>query len=496
MVFSSYTFVLVFLPIVLGGFLALQKSKRAACFYWLFAVSVVFYCWWSLTHAAILAASVIANFYIGKRIESLRPTGRGKTEYIAGITANLALLAWCKYAGFFAMTVNELAHTQIPVLQFALPLAISFYTFQQIEYLAEVYHTQKASPKLLNYSLFVVFFPHLIAGPIVHHRELLPQLENKRRLQLTWTNFSVGASMFSVGLAKKVIIADEASRFAVQAFGATATGAAIPATVAWAGALAYTIQIYFDFSGYSDMAIGLARFFGVKLPINFDSPYKAGDLIEFWRRWHITLSRFLRDFLYIPLGGNRKGEVRRQTNLLLTMLIGGLWHGASWVFVIWGGLHGLGLVINHFFRAHFPEKYGGAPRRIFMWALTFLFVVHAWIFFRAPDLRSAWLYLQCMYDQAPAAATLNTELTVKPLRAAFFGVALLIAFTFPNTSQLFRHFKPVLEWRALRKQPLEWWDRIGLVWRPTPFWAILCAAAALVSLLLTYRGEDFIYFRF
>ena len=217
MVFSSYTFVLAFLPISLGGFLALQKIHRSACIYWLLAVSILFYCWWNPFHALLLAGSIVVNFCLGKRIESQRRRDVGKAEYILGIVANLALLGWCKYAGFFAESLNSLAGVHLHVVRFALPLAISFYTFQQIEYLAEVYHTKKASPRLLNYSLFVVFFPHLIAGPIVHHRELLPQLEDKRRLRLSWSTFSVGASIFSVGLAKKVIIADEAARCAIPA---------------------------------------------------------------------------------------------------------------------------------------------------------------------------------------------------------------------------------------------------------------------------------------
>ena len=227
-----------------------------------------------------------------------------------------------------------------------LPLGISFFTFTQIAYLVDVQRGIASEPSFLNYVLFVTFFPHLIAGPIIHHKEMMPQFQ--RAADRPGGDIAVGSALFAIGLFKKVIIADFAAHYVGTAF--TPGGDAVPLAMAWEAALNYTVQIYFDFSGYSDMALGLSRMFGIDLPLNFNSPYKARNLIEFWRCWHMTLSRFLRDYLYFPLGGNRHGTVMRYTNLLTVMLLGGLWHGANWTFVAWGGVHGIGLMVNHLWR--------------------------------------------------------------------------------------------------------------------------------------------------
>lgn len=307
---------------------------------------------------------------------------------ITGVSINLLLLGYFKYANFFVNNINEFFETGFHLENILLPLAISFFTFQQITYLVDSYKGKGKEYGFNNYCLFVTFFPQLIAGPIVHHREIMPQFENRDLYSLKTRNLSIGMTIFMLGLFKKVVLADSMAVPANEVFQAAENGVELTIFEAWVGALAYTFQLYFDFSGYSDMAIGLARMFGIILPINFYSPYKANNIIEFWRRWHITLSRFLRDYLYIPLGGNRKGELRRYSNLMLTMILGGLWHGAAWTFVWWGCLHGFYLCINHLWirvkakicdqhlKAAFPARCGG---RI----LTFAAVVIAWALFRA-----------------------------------------------------------------------------------------------------------------
>src|SRR4029078_9582961 len=259
---------------------------------------------------------------------------------------------------FIIETTNTIFNLQNSNVDIILPLAISFFTFQQIDYLADLYQNKAYVPSLLKYFLFNTFFPQLIAGPIVHHGEIIPQFENKKIFQLNARNLAIGFTIFFMGLFKKVAIADNIAPIANQVFHLANIGVTPTFWEAWTGAFIYSFQLYFDFSGYSDMAIGLACLFGISLPINFNSPYKATNIIDFWRRWHITLSRFLRDYLYIPLGGHRLGSGRRYANLVITMLLGGLWHGASWTFVVWGGLHGVYLMINHGWR-HLRE---GMPR--------------------------------------------------------------------------------------------------------------------------------------
>ena len=294
----------------------------------------------------LLAGSIIGNYRCGQRILCLARRGRPLTArrwLIGGVAANLALLGWFKYANFMIQGVLQL-HT--PELEIFLPLAISFFTFQQIMFLAESRSGDRVDAGLLPYAAFVAFFPHLIAGPIVKPREIMPQLLAADLAVPRATHLAEGMMIFLLGLAKKVVLADTFAHYSDVGFAAAAQGAPLSFIEAWYAAASYALQIYFDFSGYSDMAIGLARMLNVRFPLNFASPYKAANIAEFWRCWHITLSRFLRDHVYIPLGGNRHGEVRRHTNVMTTMLLGGLWHGAAWNFVLWGGLHGLYLVLH------------------------------------------------------------------------------------------------------------------------------------------------------
>jgi D-alanyl-lipoteichoic acid acyltransferase DltB (MBOAT superfamily) len=383
MLFSSPEFLFVFLPAVVLAAVALARfAGRQAVIYWLVATSLAFYGWWHPPDLAVLLSSVAVNFALGQLL--YRSPSRGLLG--AGIAFNIALLGFFKYAAFAVENINALSGADWAVPSRTLPLAISFFTFQKIAYLIDVYYRRTSDRKLLHYLLFASFFPQLIAGPIVHHREIVPQLAESRFARFTRDGFLRGGAMILIGLYKKVVIADGMAPFADSVFGASTPPALFDA---WGGALAYAFQIYFDFSGYTDIALGIGLIFGLRLPVNFNSPYKATSVIEFWQRWHITLSRFLRDCLYIPLGGNRRGPLRRYVNLMLTMLLGGLWHGAAWTFVIWGGLHGLFLVINHAWRtARGPRP----PNVLAQWAgrvMTLLAITVAWVFFRADSFGSA-----------------------------------------------------------------------------------------------------------
>ncbi|WP_197678983.1 MBOAT family O-acyltransferase [Pseudomonas mandelii] len=288
------------------------------------------------------------GYIIAKNHERAR--AKSKAALYVGVISNLLLLCYYKYSNFFLGEVARSTGVHMPTLELVLPLGISFFTFTQIAFLVDAWKGKAQEYNFWHYLLFVTWFPHLIAGPILHHGQMMPQFKDPEIYRIRSRNISIGVALFAVGLGKKLLLADPISTYADPVFHAAATGQAIGPMIAWVGAIAYTLQIYFDFSGYSDMAVGLSMLFGIHLPINFNSPYKARNIIEFWRRWHMTLSQFLRDYLYIPLGGNRKGETRRLVNLMLTMLLGGLWHGANWTFVIWGALHGAYLCINHMFQ--------------------------------------------------------------------------------------------------------------------------------------------------
>ncbi len=389
MLFNSIPFVLGFLPICLGGFFLVGRWGDGRCaLLWLIGASLFFYGWWNPPFVLLLAGSIGTNYAIGQRILRSATSGQQLTArrwLILGLMLDLGLLGWFKYANFLAHVVAP----DWPALHVFLPLAISFFTFQQVMFLVDSYRQERGETGLLPYAAFIAFFPHLIAGPIVRPREIIPQLCARNIARLDPDNLSIGLTLFLLGLAKKLVLADTFGGFADVGFNAAARGADLTFFEAWYATLSYALQIYFDFSGYSDMAIGLARTLNVTFPLNFNSPYQAGTIAEFWRRWHITLSRFLRDYLYIPLGGNRCGEVRRNVNLMITMLLGGLWHGAGWQFVLWGGLHGLYLTVHAVWRRHLPPM----PRRLAQ-GLTLLAVVLAWVPFRADGLPATWTMLR------------------------------------------------------------------------------------------------------
>ncbi|HYD17267.1 MAG TPA: MBOAT family protein [Patescibacteria group bacterium] len=380
MLFNSAAFLFAFLPVTLAGyFLVLRFLGKLPSQLWLFLASLFFYGWWNPKYVALIIGSMLFNYYLGRYLL----LNQDRKALILGIAANLAVLGYYKYTGLLVATTNQLTGADFIVPNIILPLGISFFTFQKIAFLVDC-HRKLAAPNqsLINFGLFITFFPQLIAGPIVHHKEMMPQFAKPRSFDPG--SFAVGLTLLSIGLFKKVMIADTLDAYVGPLFKA-AESRPLHIIEAWAAALAYTFQIYFDFSGYSDMALGLGKMFNVRLPVNFFSPYKAKNIIDFWRRWHMTLSRFLRDYLYIPLGGNRKGNARRYLNLMITMLLGGFWHGANWTFLVWGGLHGAFLGINHAWQqAGMPRLPGPLAA-----ALTFLCVMIAWIFFRAGDLHTA-----------------------------------------------------------------------------------------------------------
>ncbi|HEY9298177.1 MAG TPA: MBOAT family O-acyltransferase, partial [Phormidium sp.] len=439
-----------------------------------------------------------------------------------GILANLLLLGYFKYIDFIIGNINFVAGTDIQPLNIALPLGISFFTFQQIAYLVDAYLGATKEYDLSKYFLFVTFFPQLIAGPIVHHRDIIPQLAEKPAKPLNQQAIAIGLTVFVVGLFKKVVLADSIATFANLAFNAASQGVPLTFSEAWIGSLAYTIQLYFDFSGYSDMAMGAAYMFGVSLPLNFYSPYKAISIVDFWRRWHITLSNFLRDYLYIPLGGNKKGEVRRYMNLLITMLLGGLWHGAGWSFVIWGGIHGFYLMINHGYRSlrkalgHDLKKDSAILKGI-GWAVTFLSVVIAWVFFRANSPATAISVLASMFGfqgiELPGflegqfvflrnfgigfdGFTVNVGISQK---YSVFGTALLLLLVWfgPNVYQIMGKYSPSLEKIPQEATPA-WSQKLGriLQWQPNWVWSAMVGIMASISLLCFTRVSEFLYFQF
>lgn len=395
MLFNSYLYIFLFLPVVYGGFLWLTRvTSYKWVVAWLVSASLFFYGWWNPVYLILLSGSILVNFGFGHTLQRMGGAGR-KPVLIAGIIFNVGLLAYFKYANFFVDTVETLTAREFTFSEVALPLAISFITFQKIAFLMDIYQRKIVMSDFLTFCLFVVFFPQLIAGPIVHYAQIVPQIQRRLMSSARARECAMGCSLFILGLAKKVLIADQLATYANPIFLAAESGEVLSTAEAWLGALSYTFQLYFDFSGYADMAIGAALLFGIKLPINFLSPYKSTSIIDFWRRWHISLSNFLRDYVYISMGGNRKGEARKLQAIFLTMFIGGVWHGAGWTFVLWGALHGLYLVINHLWRSY-GLAWKGRLWTIGAHLLTFTAVVAGWVLFRAASVEGAGSLLQSM----------------------------------------------------------------------------------------------------
>jgi len=535
MLFNSNAFLFVFLPAVLAVCFAAHRALglRAALAS-LFAASLFFYGWWNPAYVGLILGSIALNFGVARRIESSADATRRKHWLYLGVAADLALLGYFKYANFFVENLAVWTGSAVDWVHVTLPIAISFFTFQQIAFLVDTHRGERSGGGLLEYALFVSFFPQLIAGPIVHHRELIPQLSDARALRGSAQNLAVGSTIFFVGLFKKVVIADTMATFATPIFSAADAGATPVMIDAWGAALSYTFQIYFDFSGYSDMAIGLARMFGLQLPTNFESPYKAASIVDFWRRWHITLSRFLRVYLYIPLGGNRRGRSRRYANLWLTMLLGGLWHGAGWNFALWGGLHGGYLIVNHLWRSWRPAGPSSgrsrALRHAACVALTFSVTVVAWVPFRAETHDGSQRILSAMFapqslgdhedlarwtalSKAPDGpdAPRRVDLSdfersswrfwiLEPFDVELGGFPWIVlccalVWLFPNTRQWMADYEPGIDTTAgvAHRAPLLPIRR----WRPNLAWSVPVAILAFASIVAVQgKLSEFIYFQF
>ena len=506
MLFNSVVFVLLFLPAVFLLFAYVHRRSIEASLLVLLIASIVFYAWWRPVYLLLLGASIGVNYAIGLRLQA---AGASRGWLILGVALNLGCLAFFKYTDFFIGSLDDAFGFGIARPEIVLPLAISFYTFTQIAYLVDSWRGLVKDARFSDFALFVTFFPHLIAGPIVHHSELMPQFRKFMRREDLWQDLAFGLTWFSIGLFKKVVIADTIAAKIDPVYAAAKAGQLVTFLEAWAACLGYTVQLYFDFSGYSDMAVGLGLMFGVKLPLNFASPYKAVNIVEFWRRWHITLSRFLREYLYVPLGGNRKGPVRRYVNLMITMLLGGLWHGAGWTFVIWGTLHGVYLCLNHLWRGIKAtlgwRQEGGYFARLGAGALTFMVVALAWVLFRADSLASAgnifhglvggngvlvsektgaWL---AQHGALPAWIAVAPDKHVGALTTidifSWIAVALALVWLAPNTQQL------------MGEDGAHWYR-----WKPTFIWTSFATIASIVPLYymlyLPNRIVRFIYYNF
>ncbi|SHI16917.1 MBOAT family O-acyltransferase [Bradyrhizobium erythrophlei] len=478
MLFNSYAFIFLFLPIALLGYFVLGRVGNLAPVIWLALASLAFYSVSNWQFVALLLASIAFNYVIGWLLISkhLRPGPRFAVLTV-GVAGDLLVLGYFKYAGFLAANLNALFSTGLTV-NILLPVGISFYTFTQIAFLVDAYRGQVAHYALPHYALFVSYFPHLIAGPILHHKDMIPQFERAESKRPDPHLILCGLIIFAIGLFKKTCLADGIQPLVTLAF-----GPAPPSfDQAWIGALAYTFQLYFDFSGYSDMAIGISLMFGIFLPLNFNSPYKAQNIIDFWRRWHMTLSQFLRDYLYIPLGGNRRGRVLRYVNLMVTMALGGLWHGAAWTFVAWGVLHGVYLCINHAWNNYGPAV---APRftrlaNLAAFALTFLAVVVAWVLFRADSMASAISILTKM--ASPSQIVLGR---VEMAYSVFIVAYAALAWLAPNTQTImgYDHTNRTVG------------EALGR-WQKRPAFLYATAAVLAFGILGIQQHSEFIYFRF
>jgi alginate O-acetyltransferase complex protein AlgI len=469
MLFNTYPFIFGFLPITAIVYFVMGRLRltvAAKC--WLAAASIFFYGYWDYRYVPLIIASIGFNYTMGRLLgarradDSVRIAGRRRSAVLTvGIAINLLLLAYYKYADFFLQSFVDATGAHISLLHITLPLGISFFTFTQIAYLVDVYKEKAREANLIQYILFVTFFPHLIAGPILHHSEMMPQFDRLRSKLWNWRNAASGLYLFALGLFKKVVVADTLAGYADDGF---ATAAHF--VESWIASLAYTFQLYFDFSGYTDMAIGLALIFNIRLPQNFNSPYKALNIQDFWRRWHMTLSRFLREYIYIPLGGNRKGEFRMLMNLMITFLLGGLWHGAGWTFLFWGFLHGAAQIVQRLW-----SRYGPGMPKWLSWFITFQFVNFAWIFFRADTWTEA---IRIVYGML---GLNGIQLSTSSLEQLGFPILLMIillpcVLLLRNSGERERHFRP--SWQA----------------------AVLVGFVFIYSLLYFNRISTFLYFNF
>lgn len=474
MVFSSYEFIFAFLPIVFIGYFCAYKSRLLQNII-LVAGSLFFYAYFNISYLPIMLSSIVVNYLIGYFIDKLsHKKSIAKLLCVTGVLFNIGLLGYFKYYDFFVENINSVFNTDFTLKHILLPLGISFFTFQQLSFVISVYKKEEKVEDFLTYSLFVSFFPQLVAGPIVSYSEMMPQFLDKENRRFKIDNFSKGLYIFVLGLFKKIAIADTINIFVNNGF----MSDELSFSAGWITSLSYTLQIYFDFSGYSDMAIGIGKMFNIDIPLNFNSPYKSQSIGEFWKRWHITLGRALRTFIYIPLGGNRKGKARMYLNYLSTFLLSGLWHGANWTFVLWGGLNGLCIV----FEKIFDKIIVKIPKWVRI-ASTFLITNALWVLFRAESFDQALMIYKSMVnfsnlglaDVADLAVDgimgLPTPIALGYVFALVFGL-LMVVFLSKNVIQKAETFKP-----TIRN-------------------AVIVAALFTISILFVSRESVFIYFNF
>jgi alginate O-acetyltransferase complex protein AlgI len=466
MLFNSYEFIFAFLPIVLVLYYLLPARPRV----WLLTLSsYFFYGWWDFRFCSLMLISTMIDYYAGVKISTAITPKARKSWMVLSIISNLSLLGFFKYFDLAAGAVNyglsalfPFVDSRLPLLHLILPVGISFYTFQSMSYSIDIYQrAAKPARSFIDFACYVALFPQLIAGPIVRYRSLADQLVERVH---SLDKFALGCALFVCGLAKKMLLADAVALLTPLAYGRPDAPDLLHS---WLGALGYTMQIYFDFSGYSDMAVGLGLMFGFSFPINFYSPYKAVSITDFWRRWHISLSTWLRDYLYIPLGGNRLGPVRTYANLIATMLLGGLWHGANWTFLVWGGFHGVLLALERYFKI--GEVSAWRPVRQ---GITFILVVIGWVFFRAANMHEAGRVLAGMVGLNGMGGF--AELAAKAGPAPLVGLILAMALAFgsPNTWQL--------QWRFSKRQIA----------------ALLILFLLSIGAILVNTSSPFLYFQF
>lgn len=486
MVFSAYPFLLLFLPLTLVGYYGLRAAGwRRASVDFLLLASFAFYAFWSLPHLALLIASIAGNYYCGRYAASAAPDRLRRAAMIAGVLGNLSLIFGFKYLDFAGSNLSAVIGADWTFRNIILPLGISFYTFQQIAYLVDCFKAKDGEKSFRDYALFVTFFPQLIAGPIVHHRYTRPQFSGLAGTQVNADYIPYGVMIFAMGLAKKTLIADPIARAIDPLFAAAAAGDPVGAVAAWTAMVGYTLQIYFDFSGYCDMAIGLGLMLGVRLPVNFNSPYRAKSIIDFWRRWHMTLSAFLRDYVYIPLGGNKGGELFRLRNIFLTMLIGGLWHGAAWTFIIWGAIHASLITANHAARIWLPQldRWRGPVAGAVKQSALLAAIMVAWIYFRADGVSAAHAVIGGLFGGAG-------DYAPDPFILALIAFGAALALFAPNSLEVAFYVE------ALDRPFPQKTSGVAGVLRPTPMAAAATAIMLAAGLAVAWRPAVFIYFNF
>ena len=527
MLFNSYSFIFLFLPITLYFFYLIGRFNQLLAAAWLVIASLFFYGWWNPRYLALLLTSIMFNYVVGIELIKEQKLG-GKTKkskaiLVCGLIFDLALLGYFKYANFIIGNINEISGTTWSLGEIILPLGISFFTFTQIAFLVDAYRGEVKGYNYIHYILFITYFPHLIAGPILHHKEIIPQFSNPSTYKINFDNLAVGITVFFIGLIKKTLLADGIAPHAVALFTIADRGQELTFFEAWVGGLCYAFQLYFDFSGYSDMAIGGSLMFGIKLPLNFHSPYKSVNIFEFWRRWHMTLSRFLRDYVYTPLSHGKQKPWRLMMNLVVTMIIGGLWHGAGWNFLIWGGLHGFYLTVNHVWRNIRRDYLGQDIRkstqlgRLAGCCLTFAAFVLSLALFRTQNMSGAVQMLSGMLALNGVALPLEWKsqfglvepfvtsigITFQPLTAriessgftadAFKQIVYLgiIIWCLPNTQQIMANYFPALSpyHDGKKNKPI-------IIWRPNIIYSICIALIAVIGLANITKVSEFLYYQF